>query len=52
MNTKNLKNILAMIGYTSTILCVSTTPHMVKWYIGLYVIYLIAVWLGHEDEQK
>lgn len=50
MSTRNLKNVLAAIGYISTILCVSSTPHMVKWYITLYVIYLIAVWLGHDCE--
>ena len=50
MSTRNLKNILAVIGYISTILCVSATPQMVKWYIALYVIYSIVIWLGHDPE--
>ena len=50
MNTKNLKNTLAMIGYVTTLICISTTPYMVKWYLAMYVIYLVAVWLGHDKE--
>lgn len=50
MSTRNLKNILAMLGYIVTCVCISSTPYMVRWYLALYVIYLIAVWLGHDSE--
>ena len=50
MTTKNLKNLLAAIGYVATLLCISATPQMVKWYMIMYVMYLVAVWMGHDHE--
>lgn len=50
MNTRNLKNILATIGYISTILCVAATPEASDWYIIMYVIYSIAVGIGHDED--
>lgn len=54
MTIRKVKNILALIGYVTTILCISATPHLVKWYMSMYVIYLVAIWLGspHEDEEQ
>ena len=49
MTIKSLKNILAFGGFMITMLCVSTVPYMVKWFMGLYVIYIISIWLGNED---
>lgn len=53
MDIRKIKNILALIGYIATITCISTTPQMVKWYMSMYVIYLVAIWLGspHDEEQ-
>lgn len=50
MDIRKIKNVLALIGYVTTILCISATPQMVKWYLSMYVIYLVAIWLGHNDE--
>lgn len=52
MDIQKIKNILALIGYVTTLICISTTPHMVKWYLSMYVIYLVAIWLGHQDEEQ
>lgn len=49
MTTKNVKNIGAVLGALSTMICTATTPHMVKWFLSIYVIMLIAEWLGNED---
>ena len=51
MTIRKIKNILALIGYVATILCISATPQLVKWYMSMYVIYLVAIWLGHNDEE-
>lgn len=50
MDTRKLKNILALIGYLMTIICISATPQMVRWYMSMYVIYLVAIWLGHTED--
>lgn len=50
MDIRKIKNILALIGYVTTLTCISSTPHMVRWYMSMYVIYLVAIWLGHESE--
>lgn len=52
ISTRKLKNILALIGYIMTILCISTTPYMVRWYMSMYVIYLVAIWLGHNEDHN
>lgn len=51
MTIRKVKNIMALIGYVATLICISATPQMVKWYMGMYVIYLVAIWLGHNDEE-
>ena len=50
MDTRKLKNVLALIGYLMTIICISATPYMVRWYMSMYVIYLVAIWLGHSED--
>lgn len=52
MTIKNLKNVLAFTGFAITMICVSTVPYMVKWFIGLYVLYLVSIWLGDDEEHK
>lgn len=51
MSTRKLKNVLALIGYVITVLCISATPQMVRWYMSMYVIYLVAIWLGHNEKE-
>lgn len=50
MNTRNIKNILGTLGYISTILCVAIAPDLADWYIVLYIIYAIAIGIGHDEE--
>lgn len=50
MSYHNLKNICVTIAFVSTIIALCITPHMVKWLLAFYVIQLIAIWLGDEDE--
>ena len=50
METRILKNSLAFLGFMITMVCVSSVPYMVKWFMGLYVIYLVAIWLGDDKE--
>lgn len=50
MKRSDLKNMLATVGFITTMLCTSTTPHMVRWYTILYVIYLVALWLGNDED--
>lgn len=50
MSTRKIKNVLALIGYVATLMCISATPQMVRWYMSMYVIYLVAIWLGHETK--
>lgn len=49
MNVRNVKNIMDTIAFMTTLACVSATPHMVKWYFGLFVVYLISIWLSDES---
>lgn len=49
MNIRNVKNILDTVGFVATLICLSATPQMVKWYFGLYVVYLISIWLSDEN---
>lgn len=51
MTIRKIKNILALIGYVATVQCISATPQLVKWYMSMYVIYLVAIWLGNNDEE-
>ena len=50
IDTRKLKNSLVLIGYLMTIICISTTPQMVRWYMSMYVIYLVAIWLGYTED--
>lgn len=50
MNIRSIKNILATLGYISTILCVVIAPDLADWYIVLYIIYSVAIGIGHDDE--
>lgn len=50
MRIKVVKNILAFLGFMWTTWCIVALPHMVKWLLSLYIIYLVAIWLGHNDE--
>ena len=52
MDIRKIKNVLALIGYVTTLICISAVPHLVKWFISMYVIYLVAIWLGHENEEQ
>ena len=51
MEIRKLKNVMALIGYVATLICISATPYMVRWYMSMYVIYLVAIWLGHSEEE-
>lgn len=51
MDIRKIKNVLALIGYVTTIICISATPQMARWYLSMYVIYLVAIWLGHNEEE-
>lgn len=51
MDIRKIKNVLALIGYVTTIICISATPQMCRWYLSMYVIYLVAIWLGHNEEE-
>lgn len=46
----HVKNLCALVGYVSTIICIVNCPHLVKWLLSIYIIYLVAIWLGNEDE--
>lgn len=50
MSYHTIKNICALIAFVSTIIAMYIIPHMVKWLLAFYVINLIAIWLGEEDE--
>lgn len=52
IKSKDIKNALAALGYIVTIICISATPQMVKWYLSLYVIYLVAIWLHDEEDSE
>lgn len=50
MNIRIIKNTVALIAYLMTVNCIATTPFMVKWYLSMYIIFLVALWLGHDPE--
>ena len=50
MNIRSLKNVLALLGYVVTIIAICIVPYMVKWLLSMYVIYLVAVWMGHNED--
>ena len=49
MMTRNIKNLCLLIGFITTLICVSTTPYMIKWYLALFIMYLVALWLSEEQ---
>lgn len=49
MITRNIKNVLDCIGLVSIAICTSATPHMVKYYLTFYIIFLISLWLSEEQ---
>lgn len=51
MRIRVVKNILAFLGFVFTMYCIVTLPHMVKWLLSLYIIYLVAIWLGHNENE-
>lgn len=51
MRIRVVKNILAFLGFVFTMHCIVALPHMVKWLLSLYIIYLIAIWLGHNENE-
>lgn len=52
MITRNIKNICATISFMFTLNCVSCTPHMIKWYFALWVVYLVSLWLSEEQHDE
>lgn len=52
MITRNIKNVLGCIGLVSTVICTSATPHMVKYYLTFYIIFLISLWLSEEQHDE
>ena len=52
MITRNIKNVCLLIGFITTLSCTSATPQMVKWYLGLFVIYLVGLWLSEEQHDE
>ena len=52
IKTSDIKNVLITIGLICTNICISSAPQLVKWYLSLYVIYLVAIWLHDESENK
>lgn len=51
MNIRIIKNVLDCIGFVTTAICISAVPYMCKWLFGLYVIYLISIWMSDEDHK-
>lgn len=51
MKIKIVKNILAFLGFMFNMWCIVALPHMVKWLMSIYVLYLVAIWLGHNDDE-
>lgn len=47
-----VKNILAFLGFVFTMYCIVALPHMVKWLLSLYVLYLVAIWLGGGEHDE
>lgn len=50
MTTKNVKNLSVLLGGMTAMICTTTTPHMVKWLLSIYVIMLIAEWMGNNED--
>lgn len=48
MTTRDIKNILVLCGHVATVIGICITPYMVKWFLTLYVIALVAIWLHDE----
>lgn len=51
MRIRVVKNILAFLGFVFTMYCIVALPHMVKWLMSLYGIYLVAIWLGASHDE-
>lgn len=49
MRIRIVKNILTFLGFVFTSYCIVALPYMVKWLLSMYVIYLVAIWLGHDE---
>lgn len=50
MTTKNVKNLSVLLGGMTAMICTTATPHMVKWMLSIYVIMLIAEWMGNDED--
>lgn len=47
----HVKNLCALCGYVSTIVCITACPWLVKWLLASYIVYLVAIWLGDDDNE-
>lgn len=50
MSYHNMKNLCALLAFVSTVIGVCVQPQLVKWLLAFYIIELIAIWLGDENE--
>lgn len=50
MTTRNVKNLSVLLGGMTAMICTTATPHMVKWILSIYVIMLIAEWMGNDED--
>ncbi len=50
MTLRKIKNLLVGLGYVTTLLYITSTPHLVRWFVILYVIYVVTLWLGNNEE--
>lgn len=51
MRMRVIKNILAFLGFSWTAWCIVALPNMCKWFLSLYIVYLVAIWLGHNENE-
>lgn len=51
MRIRIVKNILAFLGFVFTMYCIVALPHMVRWLMSMYVLYLVAIWLGAPHDE-
>lgn len=47
----HVKNICALVGFVSTLYCITEQPQLVRWMLSAYIIYLIALWLGNDEDE-
>jgi hypothetical protein len=51
MKIRITKNICSAFAFMSVVLGVCNQPQLIKWLLSLFIIYMVCLWLGHDENE-